>query len=144
LEFYNQQLAKKPDDRELLYNKGTTCLALKQYEEAIDCFKKSIPNAPVALQKKAFYNLGNTLFEQGQSLPDPPKTLEKWKESVRHFQSAVDLDGQFEEAKKNAKYVEERIKKLEEQQKSQNQKSSDDQKYQQNQNNQRNQDDQKN
>jgi Ca-activated chloride channel family protein len=144
LEFYNQQLAKKPDNRELLYNKGTTCLALKQYEEAIDCFKKSVPDAPLALQKKAFYNLGNTFFEQGQSLPEPQKTLEKWKESVRHFQSAVDLDGQFEEAKKNAKYVEEQIKKLEEQQKSQNQQSSDDQKNQQNQNNQQNQDDQKN
>ncbi|MDR1590758.1 MAG: VWA domain-containing protein [Puniceicoccales bacterium] len=142
LEFYDQQLAKKPDDQELFYNKGTTSLSLKRYEEAIDCLKKSIPNAPLALQKKAFYNLGNTFFEQGQSLPESQKTLEKWKESLRYFQSAVDLDGQFEEAKKNAKYVEEQIKKLEEQQKSQNQQESDKQKDQQNQDQQQDQNDQ--
>ncbi|MDR2812661.1 MAG: VWA domain-containing protein [Puniceicoccales bacterium] len=124
LEFYNQQLKKKPEDRELLYNKGTTCLALKQYEEAIDYLKKSASDAPIALQKKAFYNLGNTLFEQGQGSPEPQKTLEKWKESLRHFQSTVDLDGQFEEAKKNTKYVEEAIRKLEEQQRSKNQQQS--------------------
>jgi Ca-activated chloride channel family protein len=144
LEFYNQQLGKNPEDGKLLYNKGTTCLALKQYEEAADCLRKSIPNAPIELQKKAFYNLGNTFFEQGQNLPEPQKIMEKWKESLRHFQSATDLDGQFEEAKRNAKYVEEEIKKLEERQKSDNQGQSNDQKDQQNQNDQQNSENQKN
>ncbi|MDR1435556.1 MAG: VWA domain-containing protein, partial [Puniceicoccales bacterium] len=125
LAFYNERLLKKPNVPELLYNKGTTCLALKQYEEAVDCLKKSIANAPIELQKKAFYNLGNALFEGGKILPDPKKVLEKWKESLRHFQSAIDLDRQFEEAKKNAKYVEEEIKKLEEQQKKQDQDQKD-------------------
>jgi Ca-activated chloride channel family protein len=118
LEFYDQQLKKNPNDRELLYNKGTSLLALNQYEEAVNCFKNANAGAPIELQKKIFYNLGNTLFEQGQNLPDPRNKREKWIESVRHFQSAVDLDGQFEAAKKNAKYVEAEIKKLEEQQKS--------------------------
>jgi Ca-activated chloride channel family protein len=123
LAFYDEQLEKKPNTPELLYNKGTTCLALGRYEEAVDCLRKSIVNAPVELQKKAFYNLGNTLFEGGRILPDPQKILEKWKESLRYFQSAIDLDKHFEEAKKNAKYVEEEIKKLEEQQKDQQQKN---------------------
>ncbi|MDR2807045.1 MAG: VWA domain-containing protein, partial [Puniceicoccales bacterium] len=128
LAFYNQQLEKKPGNTELLYNKGTTCLALKQYEEAIDCLKKSTTNAPIALQKKSFYNLGNAFFERGSQCPDTKDVMEQWKESLRHFQSAIDLDEHFEEAKKNAKYVEEALKQLENQSQSSNSPSLEDKK----------------
>jgi Ca-activated chloride channel family protein len=147
LEFYNRELEKRRDDPELLYNKGTTCLALKRYEESGQAFRAANVRAPVELQKKIFYNLGNALFEQGKSLPDPKGTLAAWKESLRHFRSAVDLDEHFEEAKKNARYVEEEIKKLENQQKDQqnpnSQDQQDNQKDQQNPNSQDQQDNQK-
>jgi Ca-activated chloride channel family protein len=127
LEFYNQALKKRGNDPELLYNKGTTCLALKDYEGAGEAFKAAGVHAPVELQRKIFYNLGNALFEQGKSLADPKETPVKWKESLRHFRSAADLDEHFEAAKKNARYVEEEIKKLEDQQNSDDKKDSKDQ-----------------
>ncbi|MDR1303295.1 MAG: tetratricopeptide repeat protein, partial [Puniceicoccales bacterium] len=161
LEFYNRELEKRKDDPELLYNKGTTCLALGHYEEAGQAFKAASAHAPVELQRKIFYNSGNALFGQGKSLPDPKATLAAWNESLRHFRSAADLDERFEEAKKNARYVEEEIKKLEDQQNPNNQENpkdkkdskdqqnpddqnqQDNQKDQQNSNNQENPDDKK-
>jgi tetratricopeptide (TPR) repeat protein len=67
LKFYNRELEKRGDHPELLYNKGTTCLTLKRYEESAQAFKAASTHAPVELKRKISDNLGNTLFEQGQN-----------------------------------------------------------------------------
>jgi outer membrane protein assembly factor BamD (BamD/ComL family) len=60
-------LEKRWDDPELLYNKGTPCLALKRYEESARAFKAASTRAPVELQRKIFDDLVNALFEQGKN-----------------------------------------------------------------------------
>ncbi|MDR1366860.1 MAG: VWA domain-containing protein [Puniceicoccales bacterium] len=138
LEFYNENLKKNPNDNATLFNKGTTSLAMMDYEGAEESFKQALPGAPVGLQKNIFYNLGNTLFQKGMGLANPQDKLQQWEDSKKNFQSAVDLDSQFGDAKQNLQYVEEEIRKLKDQQ-NQDQQNSDqnkDENKEQNQNQQ--------
>ncbi|MDR0418456.1 MAG: VWA domain-containing protein [Puniceicoccales bacterium] len=125
LEFYDETLAKNPNNNAILYNKGTTLLTMRDYEGAEKSFKQALPDAPVELQKNVFYNLGHTFFQKGMGLTDPQGKLQQWEDSKKNFQSAIDLDPQFNDAKQNLQYVEEEIRKLKDQQERQNQQKSD-------------------
>jgi len=114
-----------------LYNEGNAAYRLKQFEDAAKAYQQSLVSKDAALQERAFYNLGNAYYRQGDPLEaqTPEKAMELFKQSVSCYDSALALDPKDEDAAFNKQLVELRLKKLEQQQ--QQQQKQDQQKQQQ-------------
>ena len=106
-----------------LYNGGNAAYRLKQFEEAAKSYQQSLVSKDAALQERAFYNLGNAFYRQGDPLEanEKEKAMELFKQSVSCYDSALALDPKDADAAFNKQIVEVRLKKLEQQQKQQQQ-----------------------
>ena len=134
-DIYSQLLEKDPDNPELLYNSGTTAYKNNLFEEAAGSLKKVLSSDNVELQKKAYYNLGNALYRQGeQTLQSNPKaTVSHWEQALEAYQGAIALDSANLDAQFNHDLVNRRLEQLKKQQESkQQQQQSDESKNQEN------------
>ena len=59
---------------------------------------------------KAAYNLANTHFRVGEKAQEPSARIAAWRESVAYLKKAIDLDNDFENAKKNVEIVQRKLK----------------------------------
>ena len=120
-QIYSNMLEKDPDNPQLLYNSGTTAYKNNLFEEAAGAFKKSLSSDNVALQKKAYYNLGNALYRQGeQTLQSSPETtISLWEQALDAYQGAMALDSSNEDARFNHEIVGKRLEQLKKQQEQQ-------------------------
>ena len=66
LTLYNDAQLEDPESSEVFYNMGNVFYRQKKYKEAIDVYQKSMEKADVSLEAKNLYNIGNSLFNQGQ------------------------------------------------------------------------------
>lgn len=124
LESYDKALTERPDSAEILFNKGSALFMKGEYEKAREAYQAAaLQTKDLSLEASAHYNLGNTLFAEGQSglHSDPRKALSQWEQSTHHFQEALRMDPQFKEAAQNLevtrlsmKELADRIKKAEE------------------------------
>jgi tetratricopeptide (TPR) repeat protein len=97
LEHYKEAEKYAPNNkkREMLnFNKGTAHYKLEDYDKALDKFTDSISSGDMDIQKKAFFNMGNTYMKQ-----------KKYKEAVDSFIKALEIDPNYEKAKKNLEYL---------------------------------------
>jgi Ca-activated chloride channel family protein len=132
--------AKRTDDARLGYNAGAAAYRSGKLDEARAAFDKVSRTAQPGLQEKAYYNLGNTLYRQGQkAAKDVAATKARWQEAVTSYESALKLDAKDADAKFNLELVKAKLKELEEQQKK-SQQSQDQQKQDQQKQDQQNQD----
>jgi Ca-activated chloride channel homolog len=147
LKEYNQLLEGKKDDPRLNFNAGAAAYQSRQLEEAAKQFGQALNSPDLQLQQRAYYNLGNTYYrlgEQGarqaQGPPaasmDPDASKKAWEEAVKHYDSALKLNPQDEDAKFNRAFVQERLEELKKQQQQQQSQSKDKSGGQQNQNQQ--------
>jgi Ca-activated chloride channel family protein len=130
-EYYRQRLEKSPNDPELQYNFGTAAYKNNMQDDAIEAFTRALKSDNVELQKKAYYNRGNSYYQKGAEVQqaDPETTLDQWKQAVSSLQSALQLDPDDADARHNLEVIREQLEKLEEQQ--QNQQDQQDKKDQQ-------------
>jgi hypothetical protein len=63
-----------------------------------------------AMAAKAAYNLANTHFRVGEKAQEPSARIAAWRESVAYLKKAIDLDNDFENAKKNVEIVQRKLK----------------------------------
>jgi tetratricopeptide (TPR) repeat protein len=97
LEHYKEAEKHTPNDKKkdmLNFNKGTAHYKLEDYDKALDKFTDSISSGDMDIQKKAFFNMGNTYIKQ-----------KKYKEAVDSFIKALEIDPNYEKAKKNLEYL---------------------------------------
>ncbi|HQU09297.1 MAG TPA: hypothetical protein PLV25_04985, partial [Opitutales bacterium] len=122
LAYLRSEAAKHPEDLRYAYNFGTRAYELGDYALATPPLEAATASTDIPLQQKAFYNLGNTLYREGQQLrpENPNKTLEIWKGSLTNFKSACELDPSDANAHYNKQFVENKIKELEDELKKQN------------------------
>ena len=163
LDTYEQLLSETDDDSpiraRLHYNAGTAAYKAKEYDKAETNFRKALnlPEAPLPLQQRAFYNLGNSLFRLGEETQNPDDKIKQWTGALKQFEGANNLsqqlEGSFEDedALFNSDIVKKRLEQLnQQQQQQQNQdgeKNEDEEQQdeqQQQQQNQENSDEQKN
>ncbi len=144
-EYYRQRLEKSPNDPELQYNFGTAAYKNNMQDDAIEAFTKALKSDNVELQKKAYYNRGNSYYQKGAEVQqaDPETTINQWKQAINSLESALQLDPDDADAGHNLEVIKKRLEELEEQhqqnqQDQQNQK--DDQQNEQNQEDQPQQD----
>lgn len=131
-DYYSQALKAAPKDPVLNYNFGTSAYQNNLYEQAAASFTEALNSADLALQQKAYFNLGNTLFKLGEEKQqaNPQAALKQWQEALESYDSALKLKANDQLAVDNRAYVEQKIEELKkqmEQQQNQQQKQDDQQ-----------------
>jgi Ca-activated chloride channel homolog len=121
---YEKALTEQPDSGEIFFNKGNALFQKGEYDKAREAYQvAALHTKDLSLEASAHYNLGNTIFAEGQKQleSDPRKTLAQWEQSIRHYQEALRIDPQIKDAGQNIEVVRlsmkdlaDRIKKAEE------------------------------
>lgn len=128
LEKYNKARIDDPANPILFYNIGTCQYMLGNYDEAKKELGSAVRMPDTKLASKAAYNLANTFFRAGEKAESSEK-IQAFRESLGYLKKAIELDPDFEKAKKNAEIVQRRLKEaLDEQKENQDKNQDNDQK----------------
>ena len=147
---FQETLKSHPDSRaedKLQFDSGTAAYKLKDYNKAMESFSQALLTPDTGLQSKGHYNLGNTLYQRGETEKSDDKKLSNWTDALNHYEQTLKLDPQDKDAKDNYDYVKKKIEELKNkksqqqpspspsppQKNKQNQKNKQDQQQQQNQ-----------
>lgn len=128
LENYLEVRKDNPAEPILFYNIGTCQYMLGNYEEAIKELEPAVRFPDSSLASKAAYNVANAYFRSGEKAETSSK-IEAWRQSIAYLKKAIELNPDFEKAKKNVEIVQRCLKE-----------ALDEQKNEQEENNQENQD----
>jgi len=139
LKEYQNLITRRPEDSRLKFNAGAAAYRDGQLVEALSQFGQATAAQDLALQQKAYYNLGNTLFRFGETLsPAPGDTppgasgeipdnrIAAWEQALKSFQSATNLAPQDLDAKHNYEYVKRKLEELKKEQPQQDQQQQQD------------------
>ena len=116
---YKAEAEKEPKDPRLQFNLGTASYKSGKYDEALNAFQGALNVQEIALQDKAYYNMGNALYRQGQATEksNPRDTIRKWENAVQAYEGALKLDSKDQDAIFNRDFVKKRLEELKKQQK---------------------------
>ena len=120
-EYYSKMLEHSPDNPQLQYNYGTAAYKNNMYDNAIEAFSKALKSDDIELQKKAYYNRGNSYYQKGLEMrqTDPHATIGQWQQAVTSLQSVLELDALAPNARHNQEFVKKQLAQLEEELKQQ-------------------------
>ena len=116
-EEYDRLLTSRPGDPRLQYNSGSSAYAGKDYAKAAQRFEAALSATDKVLQQHAYYNLGNTEYRLGENESDPKQKQEQWEQSLQHFEKALNLEPNDQDAKHNLELVRQQLEELKKQQK---------------------------
>ena len=142
---FQQTLNTHPQSRaedKLQFDTGAAAYKLKDYSKAMESFSQALLSRDIGLQSKGHYNLGNTLYQRGETQKSDDKKLSDWTNALDHYDQTLKLDPQNKEARDNYEYVKKKIEELKNKKQQQQQPSpspSPQQKNQQNNQNKQNQ-----
>jgi len=121
LEGYRSETKKTPEDPQLQFNLGAAAYKGKQYPEALKSFGRSLNVQDINLQNQSYYNMGNTLYRQGEGgeKQNPQETIKNWQASIQAYENALKLKPEDQDAAFNRDFVKKRLEALK---KNQNQK----------------------
>lgn len=119
---FEERLKMEPDSPALQLNAGTAAYRLEEYGKASEYFSRAMLSEDPALRSAAEFNLGNTLFRQGEGREDKEKKITDWKDAIAKYEAALKTRPDYIEAKENKEKVEELLKQLEQEQPQQDQK----------------------
>lgn len=108
----DERQKQKPEDARLHFNAGAAAYRATNYTAAIQHYTAATAAKDLNLQAKAYYNLGNVHYRLGQQAEDLDKLEEAWKEALKQFQHATDLDKANADAAFNKQFVEASIKQI--------------------------------
>ena len=114
-EQYSSLARETPNEPRLRFNAGTAAFRQKEFTNAATWFESVLGSPDLRLQQKAYYNLGNTRFQQGQLLQNPEERKQLWNEALTNFVSAMKLDAADTNASSNYAYVRQQLEQLERQ-----------------------------
>lgn len=113
---FERLLGRKPDDPQLRFNAGLAAYGADQLDQADENFSAALRSTDLDLQRKAFYNLGNTQYYRGEQAPDPSARARLWENAIRNFESALSIAPGDTNAQYNAEYVRQQLKDLQQKQ----------------------------
>jgi len=112
---FQQTLKTHPDSRaedKLQFDSGAAAYKLKDYSKALESFSQALLSQDTGLQSKGHYNLGNTLYQHGETQKSDDKKLRDWTNALDHYEQTLKLDPQNKEARDNYDYVKRKIEEL--------------------------------
>jgi Ca-activated chloride channel family protein len=116
---YERLMNKRPEDSRLHFNVGATAYQAADYEAAEEQFQASLASPDLTLQQGAYYNLGNTRFRIGEETSDLKTRQAAWEQAVTHYESALQLNAQDQDAQFNLDLVQRKLEELKQQQEQQ-------------------------
>jgi Ca-activated chloride channel family protein len=96
----------------LQFDSGAAAYKMKDYNKALDSFSQALLSPDKTLQSRSHYNLGNTLYERGESQKADNKKLSDWTNALQHYDETLKAEPQNKEAKENYEFVKNRIEEL--------------------------------
>jgi len=138
LENFREELKHDPDSPGINFNLGDAAFRLQKYDEAFEAYSRAMISSDPALQEKAYYNAGNTLFVEGNHAQDLEQELSNYYDARYQYHQALDRNPGDEQAKKNLSLLEERIKEAEKEKEEQQQRQRTQQRQSKRQRKQRN------
>lgn len=130
LELYFKARTDAPDNRQLNYNIGSTLYRLERFDEAKNELMQAAFSLDTTLAKKAAYNLANVHYRIGQKTQQPAERIAAWREAIGILKKAIDLDPKYDNAKRNAEFIQAKLKEELDKQKNQQQNQDQDKKDQ--------------
>jgi Ca-activated chloride channel family protein len=112
---FQQTLKSHPESRaedKLQFDSGAAAYKLKDYNRALESFSQALLSQDTGLQSKGHYNLGNTLYQHGETEKSDDKKLSDWTNALDHYEQTLKLDPQDKDAKDNYEYVKKKIEEL--------------------------------
>jgi Ca-activated chloride channel family protein len=112
---FQQTLKSHPESRaddKLQFDSGAAAYKLKDYNKALESFSQALLTRDTGLQGKGHYNLGNTLYQRGETEKSDDKKLSDWTNALDHYQQTLKLDPNDKDAKDNYDYVKKKIEEL--------------------------------
>jgi Ca-activated chloride channel family protein len=119
---FENRLQMEPEAPNLQLNAGTAAYRLKDYAKASRYFSKAMLAEDPALRSAAEFNLGNTLFRQGEGQQDKEKKTSDWKDAIAQYEAALKTRPDYTEARENKERVEQLLEQLEKEQQQEQQK----------------------
>ena len=114
---FENRLKMEPEAPNLQLNAGAAAYRLKDYGKASQYFSKAMLAEDPALRSAAEFNLGNTLFRQGEGQEDKEKKVSDWKDAIAQYEAALKTRPDYSEARENKERVEQLLEELEKEQK---------------------------
>jgi len=98
------------NDLRLVFNAGTAAYRATNFDTALRDFQMVALSPDLKLQQQAFYNLGNTLYRQGEMKFEPDTegldAMEQtWQQAVRNYEHAAELNTNDADATWNLAFV---------------------------------------
>src|SRR6267378_1051616 len=112
---FQETIKSHPESRaedKLQFDSGAAAYKLKDYSKALESFSQALLSRDTGLQSKGHYNLGNTLYQHGETQKSDDKKLTDWTNALDHYEQTLKLDPQNKEAKENYEYVKRKIDEL--------------------------------
>ena len=112
---FQEALETHPQSRvedKLQFDSGAAAYRLKDYTKALESFSQALLSRDTGLQSKGNYNLGNTLYQRGETQKGDDKKLSDWTNALDHYEQTLKLEPQNKEAKDNYDYVKNKIEEL--------------------------------
>jgi Ca-activated chloride channel family protein len=113
---FEKRLQMEPEAPALQLNAGAAAYRLKDYGTATEYFSRAMLAADPALRSSAEFNLGNTLFRQGEEQQDKEKKITDWKDAIAKYEAALKTRPDYQEAKENKERVQKLLEELEKKQ----------------------------
>jgi Ca-activated chloride channel family protein len=118
-QYFQKLLNRRPDSAALHYDAGTAAYKLGNYDKALKAFSQALTSTDDRLRESVEYNLGNTLFKRGAARESNDEKIEEWKGALEHYDQALAMNSDNENARFNRDLVEKLIDDLEKQQQQQ-------------------------
>jgi Ca-activated chloride channel family protein len=110
---YKQSVGTNTIDARLFFNIGAAAYRAKKFDEAATNFSLAISAPDVHLQEMAYYNLGNTQFQLGQSTNSIDELENFWKQAIQSYEYALKLDKDDKDAAHNLEFVKANVAQIE-------------------------------
>ncbi|MFH1856518.1 MAG: tetratricopeptide repeat protein [Candidatus Omnitrophota bacterium] len=126
LEEYEDAFSVSPDSDIVNFNLGAALYKTRDYQLAAGKFERVLVTPDKNLEEKANYNIANAKYKLGIAKEDEDLSLatDLVKQAGHHYERALELDPEDEDAKYNYDFVKEELKRLEEKQKQQQKEQS--------------------
>ena len=122
LERFQQTLQENPNSRatdKIQFDAGAAAYKMKDYAKALESFSQALLSPDPQLQARSHYNLGNTLYQRGDTQKTDETKLTDWNNALQHYEQSLKIDPENKETQENSAFVKQKIEELKKQQEQQ-------------------------
>ena len=94
------------------FDAGAAAYKMKNFGKALNSFSQALLSVDAGLQSRSHYNLGNTLYQRGDTQKKDDEKMKDWTNALQHYEQSLKITPDNKEAKENLEYVKKKIEEL--------------------------------